>query len=357
MKKLNKIGQTKKAYKECLVIIRKAKRGTFPVTKIGYCLCIKYIKLTYANSDNALLKTKQKSIKIFLSRLPILYFALIPKEPDLALLQFLVKSIPNVMNPIKCSNNIKYIRGGFEPCFKIRDIDPLTDAIEGKQSLKVIKVLASELKDKVQDQHYCDSILLLTIIRQDFAIFKFFAEKFFDNEDIFGKYDNLTYTAMENQNIPILKYLISKKKGQYKYEKSIYGSTPLHAILDICLSRKGSHNCMEVTKVILPKLENINHRNKFNETILDEVLQHWNAIPCLADIFKLIAPMLKNQSYENLLNIAVLGQDIETVKEFSKHLTNTNDVFSKYKHGSFKNPLHNAIRLGNIDIFKHLFQK
>ena len=44
--KLNKFGQTKKAFKEFLALIRNASKAGIPPTKIGYCLFTKYTKLT-----------------------------------------------------------------------------------------------------------------------------------------------------------------------------------------------------------------------------------------------------------------------------------------------------------------------
>ena len=68
LKKLNILGQPKKFYNDSLVLLRKASRAKIPPTKIGYCLLIKYMKITSLLPSAA----KYKSFKAFLFRLPML---------------------------------------------------------------------------------------------------------------------------------------------------------------------------------------------------------------------------------------------------------------------------------------------
>ena len=61
LKKLKKIGQSKKAHSDTLVLIRKASKAGIPLTKIGYCLLIKYVKIT----STILPQNKQKICRAF----------------------------------------------------------------------------------------------------------------------------------------------------------------------------------------------------------------------------------------------------------------------------------------------------
>ena len=101
LKKLNDIGQTKKAYKACLTLLRKASKAGMSEPKIINCLIIKYMKIREFQKT-FFMEPEKTNVSRLLLKLPLLYFGLITKEPDLDLLNFLIKSEKEVMKPIKC---------------------------------------------------------------------------------------------------------------------------------------------------------------------------------------------------------------------------------------------------------------
>ena len=345
LKKLNGIGQTKKAFNETLVLIRKASRSGIQTTKIGYCLLIKFIKIT----ENNLPEIIQRSCKALYFRLPMLYFALIPKEPDLALIRLFAKSMPKMAKPTKCARGLKYIRGRVVERYST-DVDPLSDAVEGKQSLEVIKILISELKDKVSIGMYVDAFLK-SVKGEYLGYCKYFCEKMTESE--FEKYHKYLFEeACKVQNIPILELLMSKKKGQFGF---LY---PFYAIIDSCYGKQylqKLHKCVEMTKLFLPKLQKINEKNKHGETIFDIIDRRMSLQdPCLLEIIKVVAPLCNTVNYSHILKIAVARQDFELVKEYGEKLAQT-DLSTLHK--GFQSSIHYAISKGYVDVLKYLISK
>ena len=256
-------------------------RAGIPPTKIGYCLLIKYMKIT----RNTVPQDKQKSWKALFFRLPILYLALISGKPDLELVRFLAKSNPNVVKPIKCVSGLKYTRGRFEEGYHI-DIDPMTDAIEGKQSLEVIRILISEFKDHIN----LSERLVEAVIRQNLELVKEFGNNFDEKTEFFvnhASYPSPMYHAIRLGNVEILKYLVSRNKGKYKTREA-YSATPLHDIVHYCGNDSlRIHQCIEMANLVLPKIENINACNVQGQTLFDEIIKNFEYTgrkKCIIDI-------------------------------------------------------------------------
>ena len=85
---------------------------------------------------------------------------------------------------------------------------------------------------------------------------------------------NPMYDAIRLGNVYILEYLISKNKMILNSKES-YSSTPLHGIVEQCNNNSFDkiHRCIEMVKLVLPKIEDINLRNRYGNTILDEVVK------------------------------------------------------------------------------------
>ena len=219
---------------------------------------------------NTVPQDKQKSWKALFFKLPMLYLALISGKPDLELVRFLAKSNPNVVKPIKCASGLKYTRGRFEEDYH-SDIDPTTDAIEGKQSLEVIRILISEFKDHINLSEW----LVEVVIRQNLELVKEFGNNFDDKTEFFvnhASYPSPMYHAIKFGNVEILKYLVSRNKGQYK-TRVAYSATPLHDIVFSCGNDSlRIHQCIEMANLILPKIENINACNPHGQTLFDEII-------------------------------------------------------------------------------------
>ena len=147
LKKLNDLGQTKKVNKACLTLLRKASKAELLESQIINCLIVKYMKVREFQKT-FFMEPEKTNVSRFLLKLPLLYFAMIPKEPDLDLLSFLIKSEKEIMKSIKCPTNKNYIRGHvfISVMFRDYEIDPVRDAILGKNAPEVIELLQSEFK-------------------------------------------------------------------------------------------------------------------------------------------------------------------------------------------------------------------
>ena len=351
LKKLNKIGQSKNVFNETSTLIRKASKYGILPTKIGYCLLVKYIELTERNQGHAF----EKSRKALMFRLPLLYFALIPKQPDLALIQFLAKISPQFTDPMKCATRSKSIT---KWNLQYGD-DPMNYAVKGNHSLEVIKILIHELKGKF-DIYTFVSAFKRAITKQDIEMCKFFCEQVSD-EEFKVHHGAIIHQAFEVQNIPILNLLISKKKGQFKFDdnSNLFPSL-LHRILDSCDLRRqygqnDGHKCVEMTKLILPKLHNVNYKTKSGKNMFDRIFTMWRGAPCILGITRLIAPLTDTENYGSILKLAVNGQDLELVKEFGEKMDDKNDIFSNTD--KFPSALEDVIRLGNVEILKYFISK
>ena len=293
LKQLKKIGQSKKAHSDTLVLIRKTSKAGIPLTKIGYCLLIKYMKITSTN----LPQNKQKSCRAFFFRLPMLYIALISGKPDLELVGFLVKLNPRIAKPIKCLPEFIYIRGKFTLGYQ-KEIDPLSDAIAGEQTLEVIRILISEFKDQID---FSDR-LIESVDRQNFELVKEFGDKLDDKTEFFvnhASYPSPMFHAIRLGNVEILKYLVSRNKGLYKTNKPFYkttqpySATPLHDIFHNCGRNLKTHHCIEMANLVFPKIEDINAINVHGQTLFDEIIskfENWVHKKCIIHILKLIVP-------------------------------------------------------------------
>ena len=293
LKKLNQLGQPKKFYKDSLVLLRKASRARIPQTKIGYCLLIKYMKITSLLPSGA----KYKSGKAFLFRLPMLYMALISGKPDLELVRFLAKSNPNIMKPINSVSEFIYTRGKFRFGYQ-NEIDPLSDAIAGEQSLEVIRILISEFQDQIDFSDW----LVKSVKRQNLGLVKEFGDKLDDKSELFvnhATHPSPMFHAIRLGNVEILKYLVSRNKGLYKTNKPFYKTrqpysvTPLHDIFHNCGRNLKTHRCIEMANLVFPKIEDINAINVHGQTLFDEIIskfENWVHKKCIIHILKLIVP-------------------------------------------------------------------
>ena len=327
LKKLNKIGQNKTSYEDCLKLLRKSEKAGLPQAKITFCLIMRYILTTGISSKYTFTKNHYKKgtfskgkdllMKKFLLRLPMLYFAMIPREPDLKLIDFLIKSNPNVFQPIRISKEIKYCRGKFEYneghtySYNIHTncVDPLRDLIEGGHNLEVIKAVAPKLLPGVKCPYY-KTPLNLAVLTQDLEICKYFAQ-YANSEDVheenmadFFRHTPIT-KAIELGNLEILKLFVSKTQIPNKVNSSdSRNQTPLFVIVLDCLYRSGRNhkNCIEMVKVILPNIKNLNVRRSRswldNETVLDKIINNWDKSPCMIEILKVIAPFYDTKDLE-----------------------------------------------------------
>ena len=226
-------------------------------------------------------QSKQKSSKALLLKLPLLYFALLQKTSDLELIKLLIKSNPDLMKPIQCTKGLKYKKGSVTIRNGKFEIDFLTEAIECNQNVEVIKIINLEMKRKIKPKTYAKAFQL-AILKEDLEICKYFSEEM--NDDEFEIYNGiLFYGAFEVQNIPILENLISKKKGQFSFDHVNRFASPLHGILNNCqrkYKQEKGHKCVEMTKLILPKLQDINVQNEDGETVLNQFARNWSYVPC-----------------------------------------------------------------------------
>ena len=289
LKKLNKIGQSKKVFNETLILIRKAFESGIPETKIGHCLLIKYLKITEIRSNKDFAISIKKKLTNLMLRLPVLYCALVSKKPDLELIGFLAKTQFNVAKPVKCPPGIKYIRGRFSKYYarKSFEFDPLKDTIEGNHDLKVIEILVSELKDQISNQQF-QITFKLTVMNENLEICKLIGENIHVFKDFIFEGANSIRMAIQKGNIEILRYLIFKMKETFKT------ANPITEIIFCCwhLNRNDSskvHSCPEMAKIISHKMERINWR------IVETIDKIKKESPCAIEILNIIVPLCNFQ--------------------------------------------------------------
>ena len=106
------------------------------------------------------------------------------------------------------------------------------------------------------------------------------------------------FQAIEKQNVEDLTDLVAKieNSNPYKPEVDRVFTSPLHCLIFYCtvLSResKKSHKCVEMVKILLPKLQNVNEQCDLGRTIF-----HWIVLdekdkksPCFIEILKILVP-------------------------------------------------------------------
>ena len=230
LKKLNSFGQAQKSYEECSELLAKASEINFPPAKLGNCLMIKYVKVTEAPSQDfhphRITRAKIEKFVKFITNLPLLYFALVPKEPDLDLIKFLSRETPDVDKPeplpsfeVECYIRLLHRRVFTPQCgtfmifpSHVDEIDPISDAILVNKSLEVIKTLLTELK--IKDPWY-GSPLYLAVENQDLDMCKMIIELLGGDQvqvpcQIYYMIRTPIQRVIELRNVEIFKYFLSK---------------------------------------------------------------------------------------------------------------------------------------------------
>ena len=288
LKKLNAIGQTKTTSKDCLFLLKKASKLGLPESVIGHCLLIKYSKVT--SDYSSIVSLEFKEIRKFWLNLPLLYYTLIPKVPNLELVNLILKFSkikPNRAPP----SHYQYLRGMLIkfPHQQYCRIYPLKDAIEGNNTLEVIKLFHLELKSKKVIHDYLqDDHLKMAIKMGNVEVCKMFAE------DIRSYREHEIKLAIDDGKVDVLEFLLTKTKiAAGKYLQS-----PMDLIIENCQRKKNdeSHKCVDMAKVLLPKLQNnINDQimKDQNRTLMHKIVMkmYKKSSECMIEILKLISPI------------------------------------------------------------------
>ena len=201
----------------------------------------------------------------------------------------------------------------------------------------------------------CDSvnygnIIQLAILGQDLDLVKEFGEKLEDKSKL-SMYQNYLYNpiydAIRLKNVEILKYLVSITKVIHNSKEKFLSSTPIHGIVQKCtFNFHEIHQCIEMVKLVLPKIEDINGTNWHGETLLDEIIREfwfYSKKKCILDIVKLIAPVIKinkdvknypPQIYEILKPYAKRKHE-EEIETLSVVTSKKNQDYSKIRETEF----------------------
>ena len=341
LKKLNGIGLNEKSRKEYLVLLKKTSKAGFQQERIGYLLLIKYIKVRKHHSDFQFINKRNQPLREFLLGLPLLYFALISKLPDLELIKFIAKSRKDLANFIRCPLlGIKYASGNFYTyisSYPIYETNPLKDAIEGNHEPEVVEILLQTLQVQTIYKLNSTATLALAVEKQNLEVVKLLTR---DNTNVHGrggKYGSII-KAISTGNVEILRHLITKTDTpNCKYQTSdsdeydrIQYVTPLHAIAHQCTTKSKStvHNCTEMVKLILSKnIQNINVQEPMTRCTILHIMATTNPGPCQMDNIRLIAPHsdLKLEDYAGKTAIDIAKQNgMNDVVEFLNNLMTTN---------------------------------
>ena len=313
LKKLNSIGQTKIITKDCLTLLRKAAKIGLPESTIGHCLLIKYSKVTSYHSP--IVSLKFQKIKKFWLNLPLLYFALIPKVPNIELVNLILKF--SKINPNRDVNftpsPYKYLRGKLIK-FTYRQyipMYPLKDALEGNNTLEVIQLLQPEFKPDDEDDHddYNGKHLEMAVKIENLEVCKLFVGDFKSYTFKIGYIESAISLAINAGKVDVLEFLLSKTKTA----AGKFVPSPMDLIIEKCQKKKQdeNHKCVEMAKILLPKVQNnINDQSNRDQkrTIMHVIvmnMQFKNSVECMISILKLVSPIADHSLKDKFGNTAM----------------------------------------------------
>ena len=381
LNKLNSFGQhhPREIHNKWLTLIKFANQNEVPLSKITYCLIIKYCKFIIHSREKWIAKFKIKpsefewiEIQKFMLGLPPIYQALHTKSPDIEVIKLIGDSDETFTNTVECPRKYKLYYAGFILPHRSElnyFTSPLHESIKIGHDLDVLKYLLS--KTKIQDLTEGTPIDL-AVKRDNLQAYKFLIDMIPefkpDQNQIIAfairhksveilkylvsqtEYPRLTYRKLllEHQPIPlaiqsnnlklcqlfcemaltevdnmvcflhifpyikstpihmailtgkveILKYLVSKSNEPNKiYER--FSGTPLHDLAQFPCEKYSNCPCVEMLKIIVPKIVNfdVQYEGNRNQTPLQLALSQYHyrktreTNDCLEQKIKILAPL------------------------------------------------------------------
>ena len=236
LKKLNSGGQHHplEIHNKWLILIQFANENEVPMSKITYCLIIKYCKFVIHSREKWIAKFKIKPaefewirIQRFMLRLPPIYQALHTKSPDLEVIKLIGDSDETFTDPVICPRRYKLYNAGFIlRRFLPREdylTNPLHESIKIGHNLDVIRYLETKTKNSMQSLTE-GTPTQIAMKRDHLKAYKFFSEIVSHPE----LHEEIPY-AIQYGSVEILKHLVSKSNEPNKTLNDVTG-TALHSI-------------------------------------------------------------------------------------------------------------------------------
>ena len=340
LKKLNTFGQhhPREIHNKWLDLIKFAKQSEVPISKITYCLVIKYCKFIIHSRDNWM----SIEIQRFLLGLPPIYQALQTKFPDIEVIKLIGDSDETFTDTIECPRHYKLcIAGLISRHYDTMNFitNPLHQSINFGHDLKVLRYLVSKTENIMQALTEGTPITL-AVKKDHLEAIKFFIEMVplqdLNQEINFavkcGSVEILKYLVSQTENpsstyrnilllqnpmkeaiqsnnlklcqlftevaqvdnIEVLTYTrkftpiemaiayrqveilkhLVSKSNEPNKTLDVHGSTPLHSLAWFPCSSKCP--CVEMLKIILPKITNFDVQDQLGkETALHFALSHY----------------------------------------------------------------------------------
>ena len=231
LKKLNSIGgHPREIHNKWLNLIEFAKQYDVSLSKITYCLIIKYCKFIYTRENlmpyfNIRPSSEWIAIQRFMLGLPPIYQALHNKFPDIEVVKLIGDSDETFTDTIECPRHYKLcIAGLISPHYATTNFitDPLHESIKFGHDLEVIRYLVSKTENPMQALTEGTPITL-AVKKDHLEAIKFFIEMV-PLQDLNQEIN----FAVKCGSVEILKYLVSKTENPSStYRKILLLQNPM----------------------------------------------------------------------------------------------------------------------------------
>ena len=221
LKKLNsEVQHPREIQNKWLTLIRFANQNEVPLSKIAYCLIIKYCKFVIHSREKWISKFRIQpsepewpKIQKFMLGLPPIYQALHNKSPDIEVIKLIGKSDVKFTDSVECPRKYKLYYAGFIWPNWIDEkyvTNPLHESIKIGHDLDVIRYLESKTKTSMKTLTE-GTPRQLAVTRDNLKVYKFFSEidPHLDlNKEIIFAVRHVRYGSVE-----ILKHLVSQTEN------------------------------------------------------------------------------------------------------------------------------------------------
>ena len=267
LKKLNTFGEyhTVEIHNKWLTLIKLAKQNEVPISKITYCLIIKYCKFIIHPREiwsSRIQKIKPSDsewieIQKFILGLPPIYQALHTKFPDIEVIKLVGESDETFIDTIECPRHYKLYYARFilpHRSEKKYLTNPLHESIKLGHDLEVLRYLMSKTENPMQALTEGTPIDL-AVKRDNLKLYKFFSE-------MVPKQDfnqEINY-AVKCGSVEIIKYLVSQTENPtLTYRKILIKQKPIY----LAIRYNNLKLCQLFTEMSLIEVDKIIFNNEY----------------------------------------------------------------------------------------------
>ena len=267
LKKLNSVGEhPKEIHNKWLNLIQSAKQCDIPLSKITYCLIIKYCKFIIHSREKWSSKFNVKpsesewiEVQKFALGLPPIYQALHTNFPDIEVIKLIGESDKTFTDPVECPRNyILYFTGYVLPPKSTSNViyytNPLHESIKFGHDLEVLRYLVSKTENIMQALTEGTPITL-AVKKDHLEAYKFFVEMM-PLQDLNQKID----FALKCGSVEIIKYLVSQTENPtLTYRKILIKQKPIY----LAIRSDNLELCKLFTEMSLTEVDNMVFHNQY----------------------------------------------------------------------------------------------